>query len=442
MKRSRIVIIVVLVLVLLALLLARCGSSSSSPSDSQGSTASTQPTEELSLIGVECDSPGEVVEEAGASFVCAPAKKGGEKAAIYYGVATPAEEQCETAGETRSADGIFSVCSNDKDAKKRKWLITVPMPVSITSFIDPGDSTEPAALEEVGVTIPEVIAALPGMQEFAVASTTTEPVTTVASTTSQPTTGETTVPDSTIAAASSTPSSDVTATTATPGTTIAPATTTAPVTTLAPNTTAAVATTAAPATTVAPTTTVAPATTAAPTTTEEPATTIAPATTAAPTTTEEPATTVAPSTTSAAQVAQTCAQGGACGDGDIGPAGGTVLVLRNDRGGIESVFEVAPVTWYSGWQKASDYATKLTFGSKRDWRLPTTAENRLMAASRNLFTCPGKKRCARGFSGGYYWSSDPTQPPQRAFLYGQQTFEANRVGGAYVRPVRSIGAPG
>lgn len=406
MKKTRIVIAIVIALVVLALLLARCSSSSSSPSDTQAATPASQPTEELSLLGVQCETPGEVVEKLGASFVCTPTKKAGETKAIYYGVATPADELCDAPGKTRSVEGVFSVCADDSEPTKRKWLVTVPMPVAVTAFIEPGDSTEPAALEETGVTVPEAIAALPGMQEFAVASPTTEPATTVAPTSSQATTASTT-PQTTTAGETTIPESTTTA---------------------APTTTDETTTTGAPATTAAPTTTVAPAITAAPTTTEEPTTTVSPATTAAPTTT-------------AAEVVLTCAQGGACNNGDTGPGGGTVLVLKGENDVIESVFEVAPVTWYTTVWKAPDYATKLVFGSKDDWRLPTILEAALMAQSRNLFTCPGSKRCARGFSKGDYWSTG-NSPELRAVRFKTSEVIPGKIGGAYVRPVRSIGAPG
>ena len=399
MKKARAVVAIVIVLVVIGLLLARCSSSSSSPSDTQAATPASQPSAELSLIGVQCDTPGEVVEEDGASFVCTPSKKAGEAAAMYYGVATPVDEQCDSPGKTRSIEGIFSVCANDVEPKKRKWLVTVPLPVAVTAFIESGDSTEPGALEETGVTIPEAIAALPGMQEFAVASPTTQ---------ASPTTTE-----------------------ANPTTTQEPATTIAPVTTVSPVTTQ-----------VAPTTTE-----ASPTTTQEPATTVA------------PVTTLAPVTTTVTAGAPTCAQGGPCATGDAGPGGGTVLVLTAKDGTIESIFEVAPVTWYSTWWTATDHAAKLVFGSKDDWRLPTVEEGMLMARSRNLFTCPGKKRCARGFSGDRYWSlaedvngtimleslTDGTKLAHslRKVWFDRFSVEPSPIGGAYVRPVRwIIEAPG
>ncbi len=409
MKKARAVVAIVIVLVVIGLLLARCSSSSSSPSDTQAATPASQPSAELSLIGVQCDTPGEVVEEDGASFVCTPSKKAGEAAAMYYGVATPVDEQCDSPGKTRSIEGIFSVCANDVEPKKRKWLVTVPLPVAVTAFIESGDSTEPGALEETGVTIPEAIAALPGMQEFAVASPTTQ---------ASPTTTE----------------ANPTTTQASPTTTEASPTTTQ----ASPTTTEASPTT----TQVAPTTTE-----ASPTTTQEPATTVA------------PVTTLAPVTTTVTAGATTCAQGGPCATGDAGPGGGTVLVLTAKDGTIESIFEVAPVTWYSTWWTATDHAAKLVFGSKDDWRLPTVEEGMLMARSRNLFTCPGKKRCARGFSGDRYWSlaedvngtimleslTDGTKLAHslRKVWFDRFSVEPSPIGGAYVRPVRwIIEAPG
>jgi hypothetical protein len=134
-------------------------------------------------------------------------------------------------------------------------------------------------------------------------------------------------------------------------------------------------------------------------------------------------------------------------------------VLTAKDGTIESIFEVAPVTWYSTWWTATDHAAKLVFGSKDDWRLPTVEEGMLMARSRNLFTCPGKKRCARGFSGDRYWSlaedvngtimleslTDGTKLAHslRKVWFDRFSVEPSPIGGAYVRPVRwIIEAPG
>jgi len=392
MKKARIVIAIVVALVVLALLLSRCSSSSSSPADSQVATPASQATEELSLIGVQCETPGEVLEKSGASFVCTPTKKAGETKAVYYGVAIPADEPCDAPGQTRSVEGVFSVCADDSEPTKRKWLVTVPMPVAVTAFIEPGDSTEPAALEEAGVTVPEAIAALPGMEEFAVASPPTEPSPTIAPTPSQATTAPTT-----------------------------PQTTAAGETTLSESTT-----TSAQSTT----------SSAASTTTDETTTTGAPTTTAAPTTTmEESATTVAPATTAAL----TCAQGGKCKNGDIGPAGGLVLLADFMLSEPATLIEVAPVTWFGDAVKAKGYTRGLTFGGFDDWELPDVSQLLTMRRERAHFVCTPGVPCTNGFNNSTYWASYDGNPLRTVNFAGSGDAQAAGMKTMhFVRPVRLV----
>lgn len=390
MKKTRIVIAIVIALVVLALLLARCSSSSSSPSDTQAAKPASQPTDQLSLLGVQCEMPGEVVEKSGASFVCTPTKKAGETEAIYYGVATPADELCDAPGKTRSVEGVFSVCADDSEPTKRKWLVTVPMPVAVTAFIEPGDSTEPAALEETGVTIPEAIASLPGMQEFAVVSPTTEPVTTVAPTSSQATTASTT--------------------------------------SAAPTTTDETTTTGAPATTTAPTTTVAPATTVAPTTTEA----------------AEPTTTVPATTTTEPKVKPaTCAEGGPCNVGDTGPAGGIILLANFMLNEPPTLIEVAPTTWFGKAPAVKVYVEKLSYGGFDDWVIPNRSQLLTMRRERARFVCAPGTRCTSGFNPSTYWAAataDPTDTVSFAGTGDPQTAEPGT--SHFIRPIRVIGELG
>jgi hypothetical protein len=387
MKKTRITAAVVLVIVLIALLLARC-SSSSSPSDTQSVSPIVEPTEELALLGVQCETPGEVVEKSGATFVCTPTKKVAESTAVYYGVAAPADDECDEPGATRSIDGVFSVCSNDKEPKKRKWLITVPMPVAVTAFIDEGASTEPAALEAVGVPIPEAIATLPGMQEFAVATPSTAPATTLAptstsavETTDTPTTlGDTTLPDSMTTEA-------------------------------APTTTAATSAT----------------TEAAPTTTTE-----TPATTTTTTTTTAPKAPVA-----------SCAQGGPCKDGDIGPAGGLILLANFMLNEPPTLIEVAPTTWFGTAAKAKVYVDKLTYGGFDDWVVPNRSQLLTMRRERARFACAAGTRCTNGFNASTYWAATAGEPTDTVSFAGTGDPQPAGVGtGHFVRPVRVIGTPG
>lgn len=387
MKKSRLIGLFVVLLALLVLLLARCGSSSDGPT----------PSADLSLIGMSCDSPGELTRVDGADFVCVPvaaAEAADGVQAIYYGVAAAQEIVCEDPGAKRKTNGIVEVCSGGKDAKKRKWVVTAPVPLAVSAFIDAADSTDPGALEDAGIPVPEAIAALPGMQEFAVVeSTTTEAPT--------PSSGETTTSE--------------------------PGTTTTQSTVAASDTASSTTTDAATTTTDESTTTSAVQTT----TTDEPTTTTA-----------DPTTTVAPTTTGPTTVL-TCAEGGPCKNGDIGPAGGTVLVWENDKGATAGVFEVAPVTWYLKANKAFAYADRLVYGSKSDWRLPIVEELAAVAANRNLFTCPGAKRCAKGFANSlyffYFFNADaPNQFDVRGFHLVKNFVQPGPYVFGYVRPVRSI----
>ena len=50
----------------------------------------------------------------------------------------------------------------------------------------------------------------------------------------------------------------------------------------------------------------------------------------------------------AASAGQTCAQGGPCQVGDVGPGGGTVFYVAPQRAAWGQVLEVAPATWSGG----------------------------------------------------------------------------------------------
>lgn len=435
MKKSRVFAALVLLAVLIALLVSRC----SSPSD--GPT----PSADLSLIGSTCDKPGEIAEADGASFVCVarrPNAETSQETAIYYAVATEKAWRCERPGETRVRDGIFSVCAGGKDAKKRKWVLTVPLPVAVAAFVDEGASTAPGALEQVGVSIPEQIAQLPGMQEFAVdqptttVSATTTPGAIAPDTTAPVTTGsETTAPGTTVPGTTSpetsTPSSEVSTAGSGPGsssTSAVKSTTTSveQTTTSASDTTS---TTAEPDTTVASNN----ATTSTASTISESTTTAAPETTVG-----VPLTTSAPTSTVAPAKARTCAEGGKCVDGDLGPGGGTVIIVRDAADNPLVIIEVAPVTWYLPGSKSNDYAESLTYGSKTDWRLPTAQELVAVRAKRNLFVCPQAKRCALGFANAPYWADGEVGLQTLNFANDGNPEDATPTTSHYLRPVRVI----
>lgn len=117
-----------------------------------------------------------------------------------------------------------------------------------------------------------------------------------------------------------------------------------------------------------------------------------------------------------------------------------MLVLVDESGNAIDVFEVAPVTWHAGRKKATEYVDRLNFGGQQDWRLPTMAEGELMTRSRSQFTCPGAKRCARGFANAYYQVVNTDNKVVALHFAARMVSEGETT--AYIRPVRTIGAAG
>jgi hypothetical protein len=377
MKKSRLAVLLVALLALLVLLLVRCGSSTDEP----------QATADLSLIGVACDAPGEIAEAKGASFVCVAARADGddgEESAIFYPIAAPREERCDTPGETRKAEGIFEVCSGGKDVKKRKWVMTSPVPLAVTAFIDVGDSTDPGALEDAGVAIPEAIANLPGMQEFATAESTT--------------------------------------TTQAPTLTTFATTTVPPETTTAPESTVAVSETTVPESTVAVSETTAPETTVA---VSETTALLSPSTTVTETPIEQPA--------------LSCAEGGPCAPGDVGPAGGIVLLADYMLSDPPSLIEVAPTTWYGDAARAKSFASNLSYGGYDDWVVPNLSQLLTMRRERARFACAAGSRCTNGFANSTYWAGKNSNATNTVSFAGSGDPElADATTRHYVRPVRLL----
>lgn len=420
MKKSRIIVLLVVIVAAVIGVVVVRGSSSSDRERNAG----------VSLIGASCKKPGAIKKAGGITYVCGKIRKAKKNEGLYYGVAAIKNWRCDKPGATRFQNGIFSVCSGGKDRKKRKWALTVPMPISVKAIIEPDESSVSGALEAAGIPIPPEIVKLPGMVGPIVVPTTTVVA----------------VP-STQAPAAPTETSSVATTTPQPGETIVDSTTVAPTTTDSGITTDAVSTTTGvpvatttTTTTTTPTTTIAPATTVRSTTstTDEPTTTTAAPTT---TTTDEPTTTTAAPTTTVPTKVLTCGEGGACKNGDIGPAGGTVLVWENETDATAGVFEIAPVTWYVNSLRATAYADRLVYGSKSDWRLPTLDELKAVAANRNLFVCPGVKRCAKGFANSVYFFDEDLTISNNAIkgFHLVESFVDNAAAiTGYVRPVRSI----
>ena len=172
--------------------------------------------------------------------------------------------------------------------------------------------------------------------------------------------------------------------------------------------------------------------------------------------------------------AATCANGGVCALGDIGPGGGKVFYVSSsnftstgsDCGTACKYLEAAPsdhssqVAWCSrdvsfgleergiGWgmpsttdarsrctsgaiQVAADYANN----SKTDWHLPSQDELAQLYAQRTT---------VGGFSAGNYLSSSENPYPNQYVWYqsfpnGYQSFSSKVWPGFYVRPVRAFG---
>ena len=418
MKKSRIIVLLVVIVAAVIGVVVVRGSSSSDRERNAG----------VSLIGASCKKPGAIKKAGGITYVCGKIRKAKKNEGLYYGVAAIKNWRCDKPGATRFQNGIFSVCSGGKDRKKRKWALTVPMPISVKAIIEPDESSVSGALEAAGIPIPPEIVKLPGMVGPIVVPTTTV--------VAVPGTQAPAAPTETSSVATTTPQAGETNV---DSTTVAPTTTDSGITTDAVSTTTGVpVATTTTTTTTTPTTTIAPATTVRSTTstTDEPTTTTAAATTEI----DEATTTTAAPTTTVPTKVLTCAEGGACKNGDIGPAGGTVLVWENERDATAGVFEIAPVTWYLKANKAFAYADRLVYGAKSDWRLPIIEELAAVAANRNLFTCPGVKRCAKGFANNvYFFNAEPAgNNAVRGFHLVEGFVTPDQSVSAYLRPVRSI----
>ena len=400
-----------------------------------GSSSNSRDRNAITLMGQSCKKPGAIKRSGGLSYVCGHIRRAKPKQGIYYGVAAVKNWKCVKLGTTRYQNGIFSVCSGGANAKKRKWALTVPIPVALGVIVDKEESTSNGALEASGVSIPDGFVALPKTLPTLVAASTTtsesssnstSPTSAVVSTTAL--TEETTLPGSPTTAVQQNalePSTTLVNTASTTSTSVAGASTTAPADTIAP-VAGTTTTTTQPDTHQTPTTAVRPNTT---TTTDEPTTV---ATTVPAPTTEAP-TTVVTTTPPAVVVNKTCAQGGSCAPGDVGPGGGNVVVVNPT-----TLIEVAPVTWYVRGESSELVAARLTFGGKSDWRTPSSAEMIVIRASRGPFRCPRSKRCALGFANAQYWATSETGPKTVDFAGAGPAEDASIKSSHYIRPVRSL----
>ena len=166
----------------------------------------------------------------------------------------------------------------------------------------------------------------------------------------------------------------------------------------------------------------------------------------------------------------TCAQGGPCDIGDIGPGGGIVFSTLADGGAL---LEAAPVNGVAPWgcgtsalitttgegAGATDSATaagcndpapvtaaklaeSFEYAGATDWYLPSVSELKSLFKHRDKFDCGNDGNCTTVLAEGDYWSStadatDPSAARYISFADGTENSD-ERASVYYVRPVRAI----
>jgi hypothetical protein len=119
-----------------------------------------------------------------------------------------------------------------------------------------------------------------------------------------------------------------------------------------------------------------------------------------------------------------------------------VVVLSNfNLSAPATLIEVAPVTWFGSFQRALAYAEGLVYGRKSDWRIPTFLDLLAIRRDRNLFRCPGAKRCNRGFANAVYFAANSNDGTVGLDFGSSSMIGFTLVSSNYVRPVRTIGPP-
>ncbi len=177
-----------------------------------------------------------------------------------------------------------------------------------------------------------------------------------------------------------------------------------------------------------------------------------------------------------------CAAGGPCEIGDIGPGGGIVFIDPQTDGNTKDDYymEAAPLNGFAPWgcaegigdgraigdgelntltiseackdpdaMTAVSLVDELDFNGRTDWFLPSEAELIALYENKDLFTCPSSGLCSSSFSADAYWSSsvDATNKPLALnFASDDSTSVATEaVNSIGVRPVRAFstlpGAP-
>jgi hypothetical protein len=166
----------------------------------------------------------------------------------------------------------------------------------------------------------------------------------------------------------------------------------------------------------------------------------------------------------------TCAQGGPCDIGDIGPGGGIIFSTPADGGAL---LEAAPVNGVASWgcgtsalitttgegTGATDSATvagcndpapvtaaklaeSFAYAGATDWYLPSISELKSLYKHRDKFDCGDDGNCTTVLAEGDYWSStadatDPAAARYMSFVDGTENSD-ERASVYYVRPVRAI----
>jgi len=258
-----------------------------------GSDDASRDRNSLGVQGTACVKPGQVTKVSKQSVVCAKTNIG----PLWYATmkAKGKAQTCKSPGMIRKKSNIVWACGVVKS--KKLWQATQPLPAAVlasTTGIEPGASQSNPALDstQVQAAADNVVLADPKIPDD---KTVTQVQVIEEATTPPSTVPKTAITSSTMA----TPTTYFSATTAVPKSTIPSQTTTYAPTTIG---------TIVNSTAYAPQTTI-----PSPTTAYAPQTTIASPTTV--------------TTTVINTISATCAKGGTCKVGDVGPGGGKVFYV-------------------------------------------------------------------------------------------------------------------
>lgn len=132
-----------------------------------------------------------------------------------------------------------------------------------------------------------------------------------------------------------------------------------------------------------------------------------------------------------------CAEGGACNVGDIGPGGGIVFVAASQPG--VDMWEVAPVNGWGSYSEAQQLADDLDFGGVTDWQLPTRDLLKTLAGEADRFACSDDTDCVAAFAADGYWTSELEGEDGKvvSFDTGDDIVDS-LTAGYVVRPVRKF----